>query len=113
MGTGADTVEAILSAAGPGASARKMFGEHALYREGKVAALICGDRLFLKPTAAGRALLPDAEEAPPYPGAKPHLVVPEELWDEPGLLPALLAATAEALPAPKPKSGLKSGPRRA
>ena len=81
-----------------------MFGEYALYREGKVAALLCDDRLFLKPTAPGRALLPDAEEAPPYPGAKPHLVVPEELWDEPGFLARLLAATADALPAPKPKT---------
>lgn len=108
MGTGADTVEAILAAAGPGASARRMFGEVALYRDGKVVALACDDRLFLKPTAPGRALLPDAEEAPPYPGARPHLVVPEERWDEPGLLPALLAATAEALPAPKPRKAKRS-----
>lgn len=107
MGTSADTVVAILEAAGPGASARRMFGEVALYREGKVVALICDDRLFLKPTAPGRALLPDAEEAPPYPGAKPHLVMPEESWDEPGLLPALLAATADTLPAPKPKKPKK------
>ncbi len=108
MGTSADTVEAIRQAAGPGASVRRMFGEVALYHGNKVVALACDDRLFLKPTAPGRALLPAAEEAPPYPGAKPHLVVSEELWDEPGLLPALLAATAEALPAPKPK-GAKGG----
>jgi len=37
-------------------SARKMFGEYALYRDGKLVALICDDQLYLKPTAAGRAL---------------------------------------------------------
>lgn len=102
MGTSAETVAAILAAA-RGATARKMFGEYALYRDGKVAALVCDDRLFLKPTAPGRALLPDAGEAPPYAGAKPHLVVPEELWGEPGLLDRLLDATAAALPAPRPR----------
>lgn len=32
-------------------STRKMFGEYALYCEGKVVAFICDDRLFIKPTA--------------------------------------------------------------
>ena len=52
------TVSAIvLAASAAGAvSARKMFGEFALYCDGKLVALICDDRLFLKPTAPGRAL---------------------------------------------------------
>ncbi len=54
-------------------SARKMFGEYALYLDGKVVGLICDDRLFLKPVPALAALLPDAEDAPPYPGARPHI----------------------------------------
>lgn len=102
MATAAATVEAILEAAGPGTTARKMFGEYALYAEGRVVALVCDDRLFLKPTAPGRAFLEDAEEAPPYPGAKPHLVVPEEAWDR-ATLPRLVAATTAALPLPKPR----------
>lgn len=101
MGTSKATVAAILEAAGPGASARAMFGEHALYWGAKLVALVCDDRLFLKDTPGGRAILEDAEEAPPYPGAKAHLVVPEELWGH-GLA-GLLATTAEALPEPRPK----------
>ena len=103
MGTSPETLQAIVAAAGPGATTKRMFGEAALYLGAKVVALVCDDRLFLKPTDPGRSLLPDAEEAPPYPGAKPHLVVPEEAWEEPGFLPRLVAATADALPEPKPK----------
>lgn len=103
MSTSRETVRAILAAAGPEASARAMFGGHALYLRGKVVALVCDDRLFLKDTPPGRAIMAEAEEAPPYPGARDHLVVPEESWGEPGLLFSLLAATADALPAPKPK----------
>lgn len=83
--------------------AKKMFGEYAVYCDGKVVALICDDRLFVKPTAAGRALIDDVVEAPPYPGAKNHLEVPGERWDEATWLGRLIRATAEALPPPKPK----------
>lgn len=38
-------------------------------------AIIGDDQLFMKPTAGGRALAPDAEEASPYPGAKPRLLI--------------------------------------
>jgi hypothetical protein len=34
-----------------------MFGEYAIYCDGKVVALVCDDQFFLEPTAAGRALL--------------------------------------------------------
>ena len=33
---------------------RKMFGEYALYLDGKVVALVCDNHLFVKPTADGR-----------------------------------------------------------
>ena len=52
-------------------SARKMFGEYAIYCQGKLAALVCDNRLFVKPTEAGRAFIGVPFEAPPYPGAKP------------------------------------------
>ena len=50
-----------------------MFGEHAIHRGDKVVALACDDRLFVRRTAAGRAFVGDAVEAPAYPGAKPTL----------------------------------------
>lgn len=83
-------------------SYRKMFGEYALYLDGKVIALVCGDQLFVKPTAAGRALLKSPVEAPPYPGAKPYFLI-DELLEDRGALCELFRATEGALPLPKPK----------
>jgi TfoX/Sxy family transcriptional regulator of competence genes len=85
-----------------GVSQRKMFGEYAIYVGRKVVALVCDDQLFLKPTAAGRALLADPVEAPPYPGAKPYFVIDEHL-DDAELLAELFRATERELPEPKPK----------
>lgn len=105
MATDPRTVEFLLAQlAGAGAlSARKMFGEYALYCDGRVVALVCDDRLFLKPTPAGRALAPELGEAPPYAGARPSLLVDAERWDDRPWLVALVRATAQALPAPKEK----------
>jgi TfoX/Sxy family transcriptional regulator of competence genes len=103
MATRGETVDAILDAVGEGIRARRMFGEVALYLRGKVVALVCDDTLFVKPTAEGRGLEPGLADGPPYPGAKPHLVVPGEMWDEGDRLRALLDVTEAALPAPKPR----------
>jgi len=35
-------------------SYKKMFGEYAIYCNGKVVALVCDDELFVKPTLAGK-----------------------------------------------------------
>lgn len=85
-------------------SQRKMFGEHAIYVRGKVVALICDNQVFLKPTAAGRALLGEPVEAPPYPGARPYFVVGEYL-DDPGFLGELFRATEREVPEPKRRGG--------
>jgi TfoX/Sxy family transcriptional regulator of competence genes len=81
---------------------RRMFGEYALYLGEKVVGLLCDDQVFLKPTVGGRTLLERVVEAPPYPGAKPYLLLGEEL-DDRALLAALLQRTAAELPEPKPK----------
>ncbi len=86
-----------------GLSHRKMFGEYALYMGRKVVALVCDNQLFLKPTAAGRALLEHPTEAPPYPGAKPYLLIDSAL-DDRDLLAELFRATEREMPEPKPKS---------
>lgn len=39
---------------------KKMFGEYGLYLNGKMFASVCDDTLFVKPTKAGRALVPVA-----------------------------------------------------
>jgi TfoX/Sxy family transcriptional regulator of competence genes len=84
-------------------SSRKMFGEYAVYCDGKVVALICDDQLYVKPTEGGRILIGAPVEAPPYPGAKPHFLVSDRVDDREGL-GALIAATALELPVPRPRS---------
>jgi TfoX/Sxy family transcriptional regulator of competence genes len=88
---------------GTDVSFRKMFGEYALYCEGKVVALACDNQLFVKPTPAGRALLSEVAEAPPYPGAKPHYLIGDLLEDRVALQD-LLRRTAAALPLPPPRT---------
>jgi TfoX/Sxy family transcriptional regulator of competence genes len=92
-----------------GVTSRKMFGEYAIYVHGKVVALVCDDSLYLKPTDAGRRLLGVPTEGAPYPGARPHFVLDEHV-DDRHLLSAVVRATADALPAPKPKK--PKGPRK-
>ena len=94
-----------------GLSHRKMFGEYALYMGRKVVALVCDDQLFLKPTAAGRALIEQPTEAPPFPGAKPYLLIDAAL-DDRDLLAELFRATERELPEPKPKKTKKPGKRK-
>ena len=88
-------------------SSRKMFGEWAIYSGHKVVALVCDDRLFVRPTAAGRAFIGEPTEAPPYPGAKPHFLI-EERIDDREWLTELIRVTERDIPAPKPKKR-KSG----
>lgn len=80
-----------------------MFGEVGLYSGGKLVALICDGQLFIKPTPGGRAFAGDCDEAPPYPGAKPSLLIDADRWDDADWLGALVSITAAELPAPKPK----------
>ena len=97
-------------------SARAMFGEFGIYCDGKMPALVCDDQLFVKPTPQGEAFIGAHEKAPPYPRAKPHIVVPEDRWDDARWLSDLIRITAAALPEPtkKPKAKTaKSAARRA
>lgn len=84
--------------------AKPMFGEYGLYCDGKMVAMICDDRLFVKPTASGRDFAGTMEEAPPYPGAKPCLLIDEDRWDDSEWLTQLIGISAAALPMPKPKA---------
>lgn len=87
-------------------SFRKMFGEYAVYADGKVVALVCDNQLFVKPTVAGQALLGKIVEASPYPGAKPHFLIAGQLDDQ-KLVTDLIRVTVRELPAPKPKKAKK------
>ena len=81
---------------------RKMFGEYAIYCDGKLSALVCDNRLFVKPTEAGRSFIGDVVEAPPYPGAKNSFLIEDRLEDQ-NWISELVRITAIELPEPKPK----------
>lgn len=85
---------------------KMMFGEFGLYSDGKLFALVCDDQLFVKPTEGGRAFIGDVVEAPPYPGAKPRLLLGDEI-ENGRWLSELVRITARELPPPKPRKRKK------
>jgi len=112
MASDLDFVEFVVDQMGNAGSIthRKMFGEYALYCEGKVVALVCDNQLFVKPTKAGKSFIGDVVEAPPYPGAKPSFLIEEQLEDK-DWISSLIRLTEKELPEPKQKkkSKRKSG----
>ena len=108
MATDRIFVDYVMEQAGLGSrlTMRRMFGEYAFYVDEKVVAFGCDNSLFLKPTDAGRALLPNVVEAQPWPEAKAWFVL-DEFLDDTELLQKLIRATADALPVPKPKAPKK------
>ena len=109
MGSNQEFVDFVIAQAGLGAAltARKMFGEYALYLEGRVVALVCDNQLFLRPTPEGAAVLGTVSEHPPYPGAKLHYRLSDAL-EERETLQAALLATAAVLPMPKARKPRKN-----
>jgi TfoX/Sxy family transcriptional regulator of competence genes len=83
-------------------STKKMFGEYAVYFDTKVVALVCDNRLFIKPTEGGRKFIGNVVEAPPYPGAKNSFLIEEQIEDR-EWLNELIRITALEVPEPKPK----------
>jgi TfoX/Sxy family transcriptional regulator of competence genes len=84
-----------------------MFGEYAIYCDGKVVALVCDDQLFVKQTAAGKAYAGAYEEAQPYKGAKPSLLISGDQVEDAAWLSTLIRVSAADMPMPKPKSKKK------
>ena len=83
---------------------RAMFGEYALYADGKVVALVCNDLLYVKVCPASSSLEDKCEKDSPYPGAKAHYIVNEEQLTSITALPKILIAIAKSLPTKKVKN---------
>ncbi len=113
MSTKQSTVDFILDQINlPQMAARKMFGEYALYCTGKVVALICDETLFVKITEPGKMFVGNNyQEGPPYPGAKPYMVINNEKIEDTDWLTELIQITSDHLPAPKPKKVSKTKKR--
>lgn len=87
---------------------RNMFGEYVMYANGKLFALVCDNKLFLKPTDGGRKYIGNVVEAPPYPGAKNCYRIDEQIEDR-DWLSEVVRITVTELPEPKKK---KKKPKR-
>ena len=89
-------------------ASRKMFGEYALYCEGKVVGLVCDDTLFIKITESGKIFVGEFyEEGFAYPGAKASMLIDEERIEDRDWLTELINITVDNLPEPKPKKAKK------
>lgn len=110
MATDRKTVDYIVDqmAEAGAVAAKPMFGEYGVYCDGKMIAIIGNDQLFMKPTSAGRALAKDAAEVPPYPGAKPYLLIDSDRWEDREWLRDLARTTAAELPLPRPRPAKKA-----
>jgi len=102
MATSQSTIDYLLDvlSLGPQVRVRKMFGEYCLYLADRPIGLVCDNQLYLKPSARGRQLMDPLQEAPPFPGARPHLQVSPDAWEDRAWLQALVRASFDALPPP-------------
>lgn len=112
MACRASLVQFVVDQLGEGVTSRAMFGGYGIYRSGVMFALMSRDRLFLKPTETARAVLGAVEQESPYPGAKPHFLVPEDRWDDAELMASLARATAEELAKTKKEPRLAKTPKK-
>ncbi len=87
-------------------TAKKMFGEYGIYADGKIFGVICNDKLYVKPTTAGRDFIGTPVEEPAYKGAKPSFLVEDKIEDS-AWLSQLISLSLPELPAPKPKKTIK------
>jgi TfoX/Sxy family transcriptional regulator of competence genes len=87
-------------------TAKNMFGEYGIYSDSKLVGLICDNKLFIKPTIAGREFIGNVVEAPPYEGAKPCFLIEEKIEDS-KWVSELIRISLKELPPPKPKKDKK------
>lgn len=110
MATKASTVEYILEqlSSVPHVSTRKMFGEYALYCNGRVVGLVCDDTLFIKITEPGKRFVGEYyQEGFAYPGAKESMLIDGDRIEDQAWLSELIQITAENVPLPKKKKPKK------
>ena len=111
MGTRKDTTAFILEQLGHSDrfSVKPMFGEFALYVDGKPVAFICNDQLFVKILPESVALESTCERASAYPGSKDYYLVPEEEITGNRSLAEILLRVGSVVPLPKArKKGKRS-----
>ncbi len=109
MATKQSTVDYILDQASSvgNVAARKMFGEYALYFNGKVVGLVCDNKLYIKITGPGKDFVGEFyKEGFAYPGAKASMMIDDEKIEDHQWLSELVHITFDNLPIPKTKKKL-------
>lgn len=86
---------------------RAMFGEYALYADGKVVGLICDDQLYVKILPESKELEDICEKDEAYPGSKPYYLVEEVQLSQIQNLSDILINIAKSLPVPKKRTKVK------
>ncbi len=105
MSTQKETVEFILEKFGDSKrfAVRAMFGEYALYADGKVVGLVCNDQLYVKILPESAELEKFCEQDEAYPGSKKFYVIEEPQLSHIKNLPDILLNISKWLPAKKSK----------
>lgn len=104
MTTTDEGIRRILDALHPlPVSVKKMFGEYALYLDGKIPGLVTDNTLCLKITSHQDPRLTPAIHGEAYPGSKAYLRIPDDWLDDTEWLQELVAITAGLVDPPKPK----------
>lgn len=80
---------------------KKMMGDYCIYCDGVLFGLICDNKLYIKVTDAGQAVLKEVEKRPPYEGAKDYFYISNV--DDSDYLCQLITSTIPHLPAQKIK----------
>ena len=88
-----------------GFSVRRMFGEYAIYLQGRVLGFLADEQILLQNTPTARKLLPDAELRELFPGSKLFILFADE--GNAHLLKSVSEAMWEELPLPKPRKSKK------
>lgn len=88
-----------------GFSVRRMFGEYAIYLQGRVLGFLADEQILLQDTPTARKLLPDAERRELFPGSKLFVLFADE--GNAHLLKSVSEAMWEELPLPKPRKSKK------
>ena len=84
-----------------GISHRQMMGEYIIYKNGRIIAYLCDNRMLIKPTKHAILTLPNAPLVAPYEGARAMILV--ENTEDREFLKDLFDIVYPDLPAPKKK----------
>ncbi len=104
MATTRDELQTILDRLAPlPMVARSMFGEYALYLDGRIPAFVTDGLLGIKITSFRDDRLTEDLRGPIYPGSKDYWRIPLPMLADGDWVRAVVVATNELVPPPKPR----------